>query len=101
MIKAYKTLAITGTNIMFMTLVYGYIASDFFREGNILVSLEWGKVSLIDVYIGFLLFSGWVLFREEKWTELVLRIICGIRKFYHILYATVALYKSQKDFKRF
>ena len=88
---------------MFLTLVYGFIAGDFFEEGSILFSMAWGKVSLIDVYIGFFLFSGWVLYREEKWLKAVLWIISimVLGNFITCLYATIALYKSNNDFKRF
>ena len=65
--KLAKAFAVTATLIMFMTLAYGFIAGDFFKEGSIIFALAWGKVSLIDVYIGFFLFSAWVLYREEKW----------------------------------
>jgi len=101
--KVAKAFAVTGTIIMFLTLAYGFIAGDFFKEGSILFSMAWGKVSLIDVYIGFLLFSAWVLYREEKWMTAVLWIlsIMVLGNFITCLYATIALYKSKDDFKQF
>jgi len=101
--KAAKVFAVVGTLVMFLTLVYGFIAGDFFEEGRILFSMAWGKVSLIDVYIGFFLFSAWVLYREEKWITAVLWIISVmvLGNFITCLYATIALYKSNNDFKRF
>lgn len=101
--KTAKVFAVTGTLIMFLTLVYGFIAGDFFEEGSILFSMAWGKVSLIDVYIGFFLFSAWVLYREEKWMTALMWIllIMVLGNFITCLYATIALYKSNNDFKRF
>jgi uncharacterized membrane protein len=101
--KSAKASAITGTLIMFFTLAYGFIEGEFFKEGSILFSMAWGKVSLIDVYIGFFLFSAWVLFREEKLMTAVLWIlsIMILGNFITCLYATIALYKSQDDLKRF
>lgn len=101
--KAAKIFAVTGTLIMFFTLVYGFIDGDFFKEGSILFSMVWGKVSLIDVYTGFFLFSAWVLYREESWMKAVLWIlsIMVLGNFITCLYATVALYKSNNDFKQF
>ena len=101
--KAAKAFAITGTLIMFVTLAYGFVAGDFFKEGSILFSMAWGKVSLIDVYIGFFLFSAWIIYREEKGATAVLWIlsIMILGNFIACLYATLALYKSQNDFKRF
>ena len=101
--KIAKAFAVTGTIIMFITLVYGFIAGDFFKEGSILFSMAWGKVSLIDVYIGFFLFSAWVLYREEKgmtaWIWILSIMILG--NFVTCLYASIALFKSGENFKRF
>ncbi len=101
--KVAKTFAVTGTLIMFFTLAYGFIAGDFFKEGSILFSMAWGKVSLIDVYIGFFLFSGWVLYREQKWMTAFIWIfsVMILGNFVTCLYVTIALYKSGENFKRF
>jgi hypothetical protein len=101
--KAFKILAIAGTLIMFLTLVYGFVVGDFFKEGSILMSLAWGKVSLIDVYIGFFLFSGWVLFREERWmtSALWIILIMILGNFITCLYVTITLFRSGDDSKRF
>ena len=103
MIKAFKVFVIVGTITMFLTLIYGFIVGDFFKEGGILFSLAWGKVSLIDVYIGFFLFSAWIIYREEKWKTAVFGIlsIMILGNFITCLYATIALFKSQDDVKRF
>ena len=97
--KLVNLLAITGTSIMFFTLLYGFIYGDFFGEGGILMSMAWGKVSLVDVYIGFFLFSGWVLFREEKLLNSIfwILLIMVLGNFITCLYVTIALYKSKGD----
>jgi hypothetical protein len=101
--KTAKILAITGTVIMFLTLVYGFIYGYFFKEGSVLMSITWGKVSLIDVYIGFFLFSGWVLFREQNKTIAVIWVVIFmiLGNFATCLYTTIALFKSNKDWKVF
>jgi len=101
--KVAKAFAVTGTLIMFFTLAYGFIAGDFFKEGSILFSMAWGKVSLIDVYIGFFLFSGWVLYREQKWMTAFIWIfsVMILGNFVTCLYVTIVLYKSGENFKRF
>ena len=101
--KAAKVFAVLVTLIMFLTLVYGFVAGDFFKEGSILFSMAWGKVSLIDVYLGFFLFSAWVLYREEKWTIAALWILSFmvLGNFTTGLYATLALFNSGEDSKRF
>jgi hypothetical protein len=101
--RTAKILAIGFTIVMFLTLLYGFIWGDFFKEGSILVSLAWGKVSLIDVYIGFFLFSGWVLYREEKTAISVMWIISIMifGNFITSLYVTIMLFKSRDDFQWF
>lgn len=101
--RTAKTLALAGTIIMFLTLIYGFANGEFFKEGSILMSIAWGKVSLVDVYIGFFLFSGWVLFREQNrfisvfW--IVLFMILG--NFATCLYTSIALFKSKNDWNVF
>lgn len=101
--KVAKTFTILVTLFMFLTLLYGFLAGDFFKEGSILFSLAWGKVSLIDVYIGFFLFSSWVYYREEKWKTAALWIllIMVLGNFITGLYASIALFNSGEDFRRF
>jgi len=101
--KIAKFLTIIGTVIMFLTLMYGFVYGDFFREGSLIFSLAWGKVSLIDVYISFFLFSGWVLYREQKTLSAVIWIISImiLGNFITCLYATLALFASNDDWKVF
>jgi hypothetical protein len=101
--KAAKAFAVTGTLIMFFTLAYGFISGDFLEEGSMLIAMAWGKVSLIDVYIGFFLFSAWVIYREEKWITAAfwVLLIMVLGNFITCLYATIALFKANDDFKRF
>jgi len=101
--KISKILALTGTVIMFLTISYGFIFGDFFKEGSILASMAWGKVSLVDVYIGFFLFSGWVLFREAKWFTAVIWIlsIMVLGNFITCLYVTILLFRCNEDYKLF
>jgi len=101
--KAARIFAVTGTLIMFFTLAYGFVAGDFLQEGSILISMVWGRVSLIEVYMGFFLFSAWVLYREEKGMTALLWIISIMiaGNFVTCLYATIALFNSGDNFKRF
>lgn len=101
--KTAKILALLGTIIMFTTLMYGFIVGEFFKEGSILMSIAWGQVSLVDVYIGFFLFSGWVIYREQKRSTAVLWIISILilGNFIACLYTTLALYRSKDDWMIF
>jgi hypothetical protein len=84
-------------------LAYAFTAGDFAAEGATIVSMPWGVLSLVDLYAGFLLFSGWVIFREASlgralvWVVLIM--ILGF--FTASLYALLALRGSSGDWKRF
>jgi len=62
-----KTLAILaglGAVAMGLVLVMAFVEGDFFREGRALIALHWGIISLVDLYVAFILFSAWILYRE-------------------------------------
>jgi hypothetical protein len=65
--------------------------------------MPWGIVSLVDLYVGFALFAGWIIYREQSplraavWT--VLLMVLGF--FIGSLYVLVALYTSRGDWTRF
>jgi hypothetical protein len=58
----------TGTPTLSMALLIAYASAtgSFGSEGGALLALAWGKVTLADLYLGFALFSGWVIFREAR-----------------------------------
>jgi hypothetical protein len=53
-----------GVVVMSGAIAYGFGWGDFWAEGRALLAMPWGAVSLVDVYVGFFLFAGWILFRE-------------------------------------
>lgn len=61
-----KIIAYCGFFIMTSFIFYAMVYGDFFQEGAVLTSLPWGIVSLIDIYVGLVLFSSWVVCREEN-----------------------------------
>ena len=61
--KIAKILAVLGIVIMAGAILYAMIYGDFRQEGRMILSIPWGIVSLIDLYTGFFLFSGWIVYR--------------------------------------
>lgn len=47
-------------------IVYGFVAGDFGDEGSAILDLAWGRVTLIDLYLGLVLFGGWIVMRERS-----------------------------------
>ncbi|MBT8216165.1 MAG: hypothetical protein HKN74_03200 [Acidimicrobiia bacterium] len=58
----------TGTAILALVMAaaigYGFVAGDFGSEGSTILELAWGRVTLIDLYVGLGLFAAWVLLRD-------------------------------------
>ena len=101
--KFAKLIALFGVLAMTAVLIYGFTTGDFFGEGGKLASMPWGVVSLVDLYIGFILFSGWIIYREKSllvaiaWT--IAMMLLGF--FAGSLYALINLFASQGDWRKF
>ncbi len=59
-------LLIIGFIVMAAGIAYALIFGEFFSEAKVLFRYPWFHLSMIDLYIGFLLFCGWVLYRERS-----------------------------------
>lgn len=96
---------ISGAGILAMTaaLIYGFTAGDFSADGSKLLQNPWGMVSMVDLYTGFVLFSGWIVYREGSFTRsfawVVLMMVLGF--FTASLYTFIALNASKGDWSKF
>jgi hypothetical protein len=101
--KIGKTISWLCLGAMTAGLLNGFINGDFFVDGGKLLSNPWGVMSLIDLYVGFTIFSMWIFFREIStvkaiiWT--VLMMILGF--FTASLYLIIVFHKSKGDWVEF
>lgn len=101
--KIAKIVSLLGVIAMSAVLIYGFTVGDFLREGSQLTAMPWGIVSLVDLYTGFVLFSGWIIYRERSlpvaifWTIAMMTL--GF--FAGSLYAFIALQTSNNDWRKF
>jgi hypothetical protein len=102
-VKIAKVIALLGLLAMTAVLIYGFTAGDFAEEGKQLLSMPWGIVSLVDLYVGFVLFSGWIVYREKSVVRsviwVVLMMVLGF--WTASLYTLIALQTSGGDRQRF
>ena len=61
-----KLLGYSGLLIMSSFIIYATIYGDFYSEGAVLMSMPWGIVSLVDIYLGLIIFCCWVYWREKN-----------------------------------
>jgi hypothetical protein len=101
--KIAKVITLLGWLAMTAVLIYGFTVGDFAEEGKQLLSMPWGIVSLVDLYVGFFLFSGWIVYREEAAVRSVVWVVLVmVLGFWTAsLYALIALQTSGGDWQRF
>ena len=101
--KAAKIIAGLGLVAMTGALVYGFTVGDFGADGARILGNPWGIVSLVDLYTGFFLFSGWIVYREKSAAAagiwVVLMMVLGF--FTASLYTLIALFQAEGDWKKF
>jgi hypothetical protein len=101
--KFAKILSLFGILAMTAVLIYGFTVGNFRADGAELLQNPWGIVSLVDLYVGFALFSGWIIYREKSLGRsliwVILMMVLGF--FTASLYSFVALNKSDGDWKKF
>ena len=96
-------IAYGGFLIMLTVVCYALAYGDFFIEGAVLVDMTWGIVTLVDLYLGLLLFSFWIICREENitialsWSVLILLL----GNMLSCLYILKAFYEAQGSMNRF
>ena len=101
--KLAKVISLLGVLAMTAVLVYGFTAGDFFGEGSRLLAMPWGIVSMVDLYVGFILFSVWIVYRERSlWRSILWVVLMMVLGFFTAsLYAFLALQGSRGGWKRF
>ena len=101
--KIAKIIAALGVLAMTGVLLYGFTVGDFGKDGAELLQNPWGIVSMVDLYTGFILFSAWIVYREQSLVRsviwVILMMVLGF--FTGSLYVLLALFASKGDWKVF
>jgi hypothetical protein len=101
--KLAKAISLIGLLAMTGILLYGFTVGDFSGDGAKLLAMPWGIVSMVDLYVGFTLFSCWIVYREKAvlpsiiWV--VLMMVLGF--WTGALYTFIALQTSGGDWRKF
>lgn len=97
--KIAKIISFAGIIAMTVALLNGFMNGSFFDDGSILLNNPWGIVSMVDLYVGFILFSMWMYFREAKPVVAVIWIvlIMVLGFFVGALYVLIALMNANDD----
>ena len=97
--RAVKIIGWLGVIAMTAAIGNGFLNGNFTDDGGELLRNPWGIVSLVDLYVGFILFSIWIALREKsvgaKIVWIVLMMILGF--FTGSVYLLKAAYESKGD----
>lgn len=92
-----RIVTVALTVVMFGAIALATATGDFGDEGSWILGHPWGRMSLIDLYVGIALFTGWVFLRERNpWVGVV-----WIPAFFVLgnaataLYAVIAAFRSE------
>ncbi|MHC5024778.1 MAG: DUF1475 family protein [Planctomycetota bacterium] len=97
------TVLTVGVLVMTASITYALMYGEFFQEAEVLFEFPWFHLSMIDLYTGFFLFSGWILYRERSlpvavaWIVLVLTL----GNLTSCLYALVAAARANGEWRTF
>jgi hypothetical protein len=96
-------LAAVFATVMLALITRAVVAGGFCQEATALAALSWGKVTLADLYVGFALFSGWVMFREASALRAVafVVLVMTLGNAFAAVYVLVALLRSGGSWARF
>ena len=91
-----RAVSVVAVLVMAGAISFGLASGDFGAEGTEILALAWGKVTLIDLYVGLALFGTWVAFRERSWLGTivwwVLLVVLG--NFAAAVYLAIAAFRS-------
>ena len=101
--KIVQVIAVLGVIAMSAALINGFVRGNFFEDGSQLLSNPWGVVSLIDLYVGFVIFSIWIVYRESSLVSMIIWVVLMmVLGFFtasvYVLYASVT---SNNDVLKF
>ena len=57
---AIRTVSALGVAAMTIALIYGFSSGDFSGEGGQILDLIWGRITLIDLYVGVAIIAAFV-----------------------------------------
>jgi hypothetical protein len=101
--RVAKVISLIGVLAMSGSIAWAFASGNFSEEGGKLLSMPWGIVSMVDLYVGFTLFSCWIIYREKSLIRSIVWVILMMTLgfFTGSLYAFIALQTSGGDWKRF
>lgn len=92
-----------GAIIMVAAITYAFVYGGLFVEARTLLDYPWFHVSMIDLYMGFLLFAGWIIYRERSLPVAIVWIVllCTLGNLASCVYVVIAAMRARGDWRVF
>jgi hypothetical protein len=101
-VKAVAALAGALLVVMIGALVYGFTQGDGWSEVRTLTGFPWFNVTIVDVYVGFILFAVWIGYRERPLPAAAWIVaLMALGNALAALYALIAALRAHGDWSRF
>jgi len=90
-------IASTGFCVMSLFLMDAVVTGHLLNEGRVLIAMPWGRMSLVDLYTGLLLFCCWIGWREQnKYVAIIwMLMLLVFGNLASCLYVLMALYQAR------
>lgn len=102
-LRSVRTIAWMGLVALSTALVYALVSGHFSDDAALLLANPWGLATLVDVYVGFALFSCWIVWREQCRRRAILWVLLVLAtgNIASTLYVLLALHASRNDVESF
>lgn len=101
-LKIAKWAGLLGAIIMTSMIAFSIATGDIAAEGAILLGLVWGQMSVVDLYVSFLLVYLWMFYREKtvvaKVFWLVFILVTGALATAIYVYLAASKSKNETEF---
>lgn len=89
--------------LLLVALGHGAVRGAFWPETRTVAELPWGLAIIVDVYVGFFLLGGWIVFRERSTPRAALWIaaLLVLGNLVSCVYVLAALATSRGHWSRF
>lgn len=98
------SLAVTLMGLVLLSaILWATVEGQGWAELMTLLAYPWFKMSLLDVYVGFILFCFWIVYRETRFTHKLLWVV-GMMLLGNLLaciYVLLAIRQAQGDWTIF
>ena len=83
---------------MASSIIHALLTADFFESGSMLMKDAWGRTTLLEAYLAFVVFYVWVFYKEQLFGKILwFFLIMGIGNVAIATYVLIQIAKMGKN----